>query len=314
MALKDKMNILPGVLKSLLDTNGPGKQNLSSKLDQLLNDEAQEDNWDRMDTSASYSPVSGLGGSPDYRASSSPIAVQAQQYANAIMETADRHCSNGSLTVNEMRTFLSRTPFEPFLEWLTGDRLRYFRQFDTDRDGALSMPELQESVEEYLSQPGPGLMQQSRSLHRSNSPSQSAVDDLEKDQLKFLVKNLSHQFHTQLQKSRQMEQQLAKVPGMLRAQRSLVREAFDERDHLHKELAHTQNEVEELKGMLERMKLARGYQLTAREVADKALSLAGLIGEGEDGDRKRLKEMLESQNKENERLREIVHSMTQMRA
>ena len=32
------------------------------------------------------------------------------------------------------------------------------------------------------------------------------------DQLKFLVKNLSHQFHIQLQKSRQMEQQATHQP------------------------------------------------------------------------------------------------------
>eukprot|EP00656_Telonema_subtile_P026009 TRINITY_DN28015_c0_g2_i2.p1 TRINITY_DN28015_c0_g2~~TRINITY_DN28015_c0_g2_i2.p1 ORF type:complete len:262 (+),score=97.00 TRINITY_DN28015_c0_g2_i2:117-902(+) len=257
MTLKDKMNILPGVLKQLLTPGAAstGSDNLSSRLNHILN------------------PAE----------SQAPDEETVFDFADAIMRTADRHCSNGSLTVNELRTFLARTRFEGFLHWITEDRLRMFGRFDVDRDGALSEQELQEAVRAYLNYEHDD--SRSSDTSRNAGPSPVMHTDPEKAQLLWLNRKLSHEFHQQSAEMAQMQHQLSQVPEILGAQQAKIQDAYKQRDAAQTELAYAQNEIEELRGMLERMKLAREYQMTAREVADRALQLASIIGDAEAQDR-----------------------------
>jgi len=71
---------------------------------------------------------------------------EVESVTSSIMAAADRHCGNKLLSVNEVRTFLRGTIHEPFGEWLTGDRLKHFRSFDRDRDGALNSAELTQAI------------------------------------------------------------------------------------------------------------------------------------------------------------------------
>lgn len=68
-----------------------------------------------------------------------------------IMYHADRHSRNGTLTVNELRTFM---PHHPFTAWLTGqfkdsDNTRRMRDYDVDGDGGIHLSELRAACHDY---------------------------------------------------------------------------------------------------------------------------------------------------------------------
>jgi len=74
--------------------------------------------------------------------------VLAKQIAKEIIKKADRHCHNGQLSINEMRTFLKGTEFETFSSWLT--QIPTFSRFDKNRNGAIDRKELRRALKEYL--------------------------------------------------------------------------------------------------------------------------------------------------------------------
>jgi len=115
--------------------------------------------------------------------------MRSKAIARTIMKAADRHARNGSLTVNEMNTYLAGTAYEGFVTWMTF----YYRgasgahqgrsnlaQFDTDGDGALDLQEVEGAVLQYLhetppdkqfrSSRGPGSARSSMSRARSHGP------------------------------------------------------------------------------------------------------------------------------------------------
>ena len=90
--------------------------------------------------------------------------MRSKALARTIMKAADRHARNGSLTVNEMTTYLSGTVYEGFVTWMTF----YYRgasgvrqgasnmtQFDIDGDGSLDIQELEGAVLQYLQEVPP---------------------------------------------------------------------------------------------------------------------------------------------------------------
>ena len=70
----------------------------------------------------------------------------ADRLARMVLATADRHCKNGQLTVNELRTFL---PVHPFTLWLLS-RQGSLVQFDRNHDGVLTLSELRQACTEFL--------------------------------------------------------------------------------------------------------------------------------------------------------------------
>lgn len=72
----------------------------------------------------------------------------ANELAAYIMQMADRHSQNGLVTMNELDTWL---PHHPFTKWLTSNRGTMVRA-DKNRDGALSLQELQMACKEFLLQ------------------------------------------------------------------------------------------------------------------------------------------------------------------
>lgn len=85
--------------------------------------------------------------------SSKQRPVTADQKAHEIMRIGDRHQRNGQLTVNEMRTYLSGTPYEAFSKWVS--QRGALRAVDLDLSGHLSLPELTTAVRLYLEQAPP---------------------------------------------------------------------------------------------------------------------------------------------------------------
>ena len=72
--------------------------------------------------------------------------------AAEIMKTADRHCRNGALTVNEMRTFLRGSKWDSFMAWLSAPHTKdvHWKQHDRDLNGSMDIAELEEAVAAYL--------------------------------------------------------------------------------------------------------------------------------------------------------------------
>jgi len=84
------------------------------------------------------------------------IVRQGREAAQAIMQAADVN-RNGDLSILEVRTFLSRSPYAAFGDWLTLKKdsgRTQFSQFDKDHGGSLDMRELQEAAVEYMLQGG----------------------------------------------------------------------------------------------------------------------------------------------------------------
>ena len=101
--------------------------------------------------------------------------MRSKALARTIMKAADRHARNGSLTVNEMNTYLTGTVYESFVTWMTfyyrgasgpQQGRSQFAQFDTDKDGALDLSELEAAVLQYLQETPPE--KQFRSSARSS--------------------------------------------------------------------------------------------------------------------------------------------------
>ena len=65
------------------------------------------------------------------------IPKVARRMCRRLMQRADRHCRNGELTVNEMKTFLRGTSYASFADWVA--RPRNMAKHDFDRDGTLKV-------------------------------------------------------------------------------------------------------------------------------------------------------------------------------
>eukprot|EP00929_Paragymnodinium_shiwhaense_P028428 TRINITY_DN16477_c0_g1_i1.p1 TRINITY_DN16477_c0_g1~~TRINITY_DN16477_c0_g1_i1.p1 ORF type:complete len:1102 (+),score=238.20 TRINITY_DN16477_c0_g1_i1:137-3442(+) len=80
-----------------------------------------------------------------------------QEMTSEIMYAADRMGRNGQLALSELQAFLgagteANRRFGTFLDWLTADRSRRFRQCDRDHDGMISIGELHGAVEAFLAE------------------------------------------------------------------------------------------------------------------------------------------------------------------
>eukprot|EP00927_Polykrikos_kofoidii_P083455 TRINITY_DN8546_c0_g1_i3.p1 TRINITY_DN8546_c0_g1~~TRINITY_DN8546_c0_g1_i3.p1 ORF type:complete len:1750 (+),score=415.55 TRINITY_DN8546_c0_g1_i3:399-5252(+) len=78
----------------------------------------------------------------------------ADPLAAKLMAIADRHSKNGQLSVVELETYLGKgtlggSRFQPFLTWLTSERGKKFKRFDSDHDGTISMEELHRAMDMY---------------------------------------------------------------------------------------------------------------------------------------------------------------------
>jgi len=82
------------------------------------------------------------------------VSDRARLLAKDILHRGDRHDANGSMSVNEMRTFLQGTPHQAFGEWLStpGSRGVRWKQHDRDVDGAMDLSELEGAVEAHLTE------------------------------------------------------------------------------------------------------------------------------------------------------------------
>jgi len=214
-------------------------------------------------------------------------------FAAAVMSMADRHCTNDYLTVNELRTFLTRTRFEPFMKWVTQPQT--FMHFDENKDGTLSFQELHRAVAAYMIPGDSSHCEQSDGTMRADS------------RLLYVNKKLSHHFHEKNKKIEALQSQLSRVPEILKAQRAHTTNALQERDTARAELAYARNEAEELRGMLDRVKLAREYHSTAREVADRAMELAVMVNQEADQEKLKLQQAVQQLASENDRLRQLCH-------
>ena len=74
------------------------------------------------------------------------VDTSAAELAVWVMSKADRHCTNGKLTVNELRTYL---PDHPLTDWVTKRRGALTR-YDSNHDGVLSMVELRIACGDFL--------------------------------------------------------------------------------------------------------------------------------------------------------------------
>ena len=73
----------------------------------------------------------------------------AAEMASKVMQSADIFSSNGSLTAVELGT-LATGAQRGFAEWLMESRMRRFKRYDSDKDGALQWTELEAACEGYL--------------------------------------------------------------------------------------------------------------------------------------------------------------------
>ena len=76
-------------------------------------------------------------------------SVNARKLAAEIIAQADADLSNGSLTVNELKTYLTGRKYRRFLAWLTTDRAHNFKAFDADHSGSIELPELVSAIEGF---------------------------------------------------------------------------------------------------------------------------------------------------------------------
>ena len=80
-----------------------------------------------------------------------------RKMAKELLSTADRHQTNGELTLTEMEAYLPGSPFEAFYQWLKGTG-KTFGGFDKNRSfkdrGTHCMPYNQNS---NLNEPNPNL-------------------------------------------------------------------------------------------------------------------------------------------------------------
>eukprot|EP00929_Paragymnodinium_shiwhaense_P113292 TRINITY_DN81562_c0_g1_i1.p1 TRINITY_DN81562_c0_g1~~TRINITY_DN81562_c0_g1_i1.p1 ORF type:complete len:380 (-),score=110.52 TRINITY_DN81562_c0_g1_i1:108-1247(-) len=73
--------------------------------------------------------------------------VCAVKMATEIMHVADRGSKNGLVSVGELLAFLSSNiKYKSFLDWLMADSKKRFREFDADKSGDMSLPELHKAV------------------------------------------------------------------------------------------------------------------------------------------------------------------------
>eukprot|EP00658_Telonema_sp_P-2_P005600 TRINITY_DN12100_c0_g1_i4.p1 TRINITY_DN12100_c0_g1~~TRINITY_DN12100_c0_g1_i4.p1 ORF type:complete len:355 (+),score=55.82 TRINITY_DN12100_c0_g1_i4:168-1232(+) len=79
-----------------------------------------------------------------------PVDNTVDQLTHQIMKTADRCSPNNVLTMNELVTFLANTRFKNFVDFMTHDRSRNFKQCDLNKNGALSFEELRIAVAKYM--------------------------------------------------------------------------------------------------------------------------------------------------------------------
>jgi len=93
-----------------------------------------------------------------------PLGRDAPEFARWVMDTCDKHLQNGSLTVNELKTFL---PSHPFKDWLTkrGNLVKY----DADGNGGFSYDELLVAAEDFFKQTAPALNSASASSQRAKA-------------------------------------------------------------------------------------------------------------------------------------------------
>ena len=83
------------------------------------------------------------------KADSAPRSNPAADLAEWVMHRADRHCANGTVTMNELRTFMPAN--HPFTDWIIQGRGNLLRH-DTNHDGVLSINELYTACSEFLKQ------------------------------------------------------------------------------------------------------------------------------------------------------------------
>ena len=84
------------------------------------------------------------------------IKQDAKRMAQLVMKIADRHCQNGLLTINELRTFLGQVS-DPFCRWLTGD-IKQFQKYDHDLDGVIDVVELEHACTDFLMEQAGGCL------------------------------------------------------------------------------------------------------------------------------------------------------------
>lgn len=93
---------------------------------------------------------------------SSPSQADVDAVAAAIMQLADRHCTNGQLTLTELQTFLRGTPYELFADWVS--KSSRLLAHDSDRNGVIDAGELHHAVrvflQESMKQASPPMMPQ----------------------------------------------------------------------------------------------------------------------------------------------------------
>merc|ERR1712232_988979 len=78
-------------------------------------------------------------------------AISVIEMATQIMEVADKGSKNGLVSVGELLAFLSGdVRYKPFLEWLMADGKKRFREFDKDKSGDMSLPELHNAVHLFV--------------------------------------------------------------------------------------------------------------------------------------------------------------------
>jgi len=106
--------------------------------------------------------------------------TSADDLVKLLMRRADRHLTNGILTVNELRTFL---PNHDFTNWLTRVKGRML-EYDVDGDGGVSMSELHRACEDFLAE----LYPSSNAAVRGSSNAAARADHLQ--QLKKEVHTL----------------------------------------------------------------------------------------------------------------------------
>lgn len=80
--------------------------------------------------------------------------------AQHVFRSADRMKTNKSITVVELQTFLHRRgPFLPFYCWLMADNMREFRDHDVNRNGALTISEVEAACRQFLLQLSNGIVE-----------------------------------------------------------------------------------------------------------------------------------------------------------
>jgi hypothetical protein len=95
----------------------------------------------------------------------SRVFADADAAALHLMHLADSHSRNGSLTVTEMQTFLSGTPHQEFMRWIT--KSKQLLAFDRDRSGTIEQEELRHALHEFWNA---SVAAQNKNKVRSKSP------------------------------------------------------------------------------------------------------------------------------------------------